>query len=618
MRKLNKKFDKMFDGQIEAYEEDDCLHLTGELKRWSDIVTAGLIAAHESPDTPIINEILCTGEKPLPIRKPRLEDSHLEWEEPDVLIIGGGVIGCAVARELSKYKLDILLIDKENDLAMQASGRCTGLVHSGAGLKKGSLKSWYVKEGNKMFDKLCSELSVPFKRCGEYLSYPNRMWHPFMFLSVLYWRFQGIKNVRKVSGDELYHKEPGLDSSIGSALFFPDAGVVCPQTLTIAMAENAVQNGAFISFNTMVQGMTVEDDAIINVQTNRGTIKPKVIVNAAGAFCEDIAAMAGDRFFSIHPVKGTNVVIDKKYANDLIQSAISVYNPPGKKKKKKRSKAGSASVIRTVHGTVLAGPDALETINKEDFSTLSYSVGKVFAQCKHLVSDLDEKQAIKYFSGICPVTYEDDFIVSKGKSVTNIVHAAGIGTPGLTAAPAIAEDIADMVIDLFGGRNVLKSNTEFDPIRKSPIRPAQLDFDKRADLIASNPDYGIIVCRCENISKAEIIEVLNRNIRCDTLDGVKRRLRPGMGRCQGGFCLPLIHDIIASEKRLTPQHIRKSGGGSEITYGSAKAIALKRSSSMGLSKDSGDKEKQRMKNKARSEMLAAVAHRKGKKTEDDD
>jgi len=616
MRKLYKKLDKMFDGQVEAYEEDDCLFLTGELERWSDIILAGMTAAAESPDTSIVNEILCTGEKPLPIRKPRIEDSHLEWEEPDVLIIGGGIIGCAVARELSKYKLDILLIDKENDLAMQASGRCSGVVHSGAGLKKGTLKSWYCKTGNKMYDKLCSDLGVPFKRCGQYLCYTNRMWNPFLFLSVLYWRWQGNKNVKKVSGEMLHRMEPGLDPGISSALYFPDSGVVCPQTLTIALAENAVSNGAFITFNTMVQGMTVEDGNIIHVQTNRGTINPKVVVNAAGMFCEDIAAMADDRFFSIRPVKGTSAVIDKKYADELVKSVISSYETTNKKRKK-RAKAGSASVVRTIHGTVLAGPDAIETINKEDFSTLSYSVGQAIGQAKRMVPELSEKQAIKYYSGTRPVTYEDDFIVSKGKAVSNIVHAAGIGIPGLTAAPSIAEDVAGMVIDLFGGKNILKSNTEFDPVRKAPIRPSELDFEKRADLIASNPDYGIIVCRCENISKGEVIEVLNRNIRCETLDGVKRRLRPGMGRCQGGFCTPLIHDIIASEKRLSPQHIRKSGGGSEITYGSSKAIALKKSSAMGLSRDTGDKEKVRMKNKARSEMLAAVAHRKKHTKEDE-
>jgi len=609
MRKLNKKLDKMFDGQIEAYQEDDCIFLTGELSRWSDIVLAGMTAAAENPDSSIVNEILCTGEKPLPVRKPRIEDSHLEWEEPDVLIIGGGVIGCAIARELSKYKLDVLLIDKEHDLAMQSSGRSTGIVYSGAGLKKGSLKHWYCKTGNKMFDKLCLDLSVPFKRCGQYVCYTNRMWSPFLFLSVLYWRLQGFKNVRKISGEELHRFEPGIDPHTHSVLFFPDTGVVCPQTLTIAMAENAVQNGAFVTFNTMVQGMTVEDGTIVNVKTNRGTINPKVVVNAAGAFCEDIAAMADDRFFSIHPVKGTNIVIDKKFADKLTRAVISPYSASGKKRKK-RSKSGTSSVVRTVHGTVLAGSDALETINKEDFSTLSYSVGQVMAQSKHLVPELNEKQAIKYFSGINPVTYTDDFIVSKGRSVSNIVHAAGIGVPGLTAAPSIAEDITEMVIDMFGGANVLKKNPDFDPKRKDSIHPMQLDFEKRADLIASNPDYGIIVCRCENISKAEVIEVLNRNIRCETLDGVRRRIRPGAGRCQGSFCAPLIHDILVSEKRLAPQNIRKSGSGSEVTFGSAKAIALKKSSAMGLSRDTGDKEKQRMKNKARSEMLAAVAHRK--------
>ncbi|MCL2627663.1 MAG: FAD-dependent oxidoreductase [Oscillospiraceae bacterium] len=611
--KLNKQLDKLFDGQVEAYEENDCLVLSGELSRWSDIVTAGMLAVAENPYETVVNEILCTGEKPLPIRKPRMEDSHLEWEEPDVLIIGGGVIGCAIARELSRYKLDILLIEKENDLAMQASGRCNGLVHSGVGLKKTPLKQWYTKTGNQMYAKLCSELGVPFRRCGEYLCYTNRLWSPLMFLSQMYWRWQGMKNAKVVKGDALHTAEPGLGSDISAALFFPDAGVVCPHTLTIALAENAVQNGAFITFNTMVQGMTVEDGLITGVLTNRGTIKPKVVVNASGAFCEDIAAMAGDRFFSVHPVKGTNVVIDRKYAGDLARAAVSSYGkPPGRRKK--RSKTVFGTVLRTMYGTVVAGTDNLETINKEDFSTHSYSVSKVITGCKRIVPELDEKQAITYYSGINAPTYEGDYIVSKGKMTTNIVHAAGISTPGLTAAPAIAVDIVDMVADLFGGKNSLKSNTEFDPVRKAPIRLADLDFDTRAELIASNPDYGIIVCRCENISKAEVIEVLGRNVRCDSLDGIKRRIRPGRGRCQGSFCSPIIHDLIASEKRLTPQHIRKSGSGSEITYGSSKAIAHKKSSAIHFSKESGtDKD---IKEKARKVLLAQSD--KSKRSDEDD
>jgi len=615
--KLNKKLDKTFAGQIEAYEEDDCLVLSGELERWSDIVSAGMLATYENPFDRVVNEIICTGEKPLAVRKPRIEDSHLEWEEPDVLIIGGGVIGCAIARELSRFKLDILLIDKENDLAMQASGRSSGIVHSGVGIKKGTLKHWYCKTGNQMFDKLCKELGVPFKRCGEYLCYTNRAWNPFMFLSVLYWRWQGMKNVTKVTGDLLHRAEPGLSGDVSAALFFPDSGIVCPQSLTIALAENAVSNGAYITFNTIVEGMTIEDGSIKSVQTNRGTIIPKVVINAAGVFSETIAAMAGDRFFSVHPIKGTNVVIDRKYADQLVKTVVSTHEKsPGKKKKSK--KTGNIRAVRTIHGTVLAGPDAIETINKEDFSTLSFSVDKVIKQGSRVTPALSLKHAIKSFSGVTAPTYEDDFIVSKGKAISNIVHAAGISNPGLTAAPAIAADIADMVVDLFGGKNVLKANPEFDPVRKAPLKLSELDFDTRTDLIASNPDYGIIVCRCEQISKAEILEALSRNIRCDTIDGIKRRVRPGMGRCQGGFCSPLIHDIIATEKRLAPQHIRKSGGGSEVTYGSAKAIALKKSSAMNFSGSGSDKEKERMRSKARSEMLAAAAKRKGMVSKEDD
>jgi len=572
LKKLNKKLYKMFDGQVAAHEEGGCLVLSGELQRWNDVVLAGKFAIDKNPYYGLVNDIECTGETCAPIRKPRIEDSVLEWEEPDVLIIGGGIIGCAIARELSRYKLDVLLVEKEHDVAMQASGRNDGIVRAGIDLKKDTQRYKYCKLGNAMFDDVCTELGVDFDRSGQFYYFAKRMWEPFMPLSLLYWKWMGLKGTRVIKGDQLQRYEPTIDPSIRSALFFPSAGVVSPFDLTVAYAENAVQNGVTISFDTIVEGMTTEDGRIKSVTTNRGTIMPKVVVNAAGVFSDDIASMAGDRFFSIHPRKGTTAIIDKKHADSLVQTSFSSIGTASKKRR--HIKGGG--VIRTIHGTTLVGPDSVETIQREDFSTMSYNVKEVFSAHSRANPLLDEDHIISYFSGIRAATYEEDFIVSKGRYTSNIVHAAGIQIPGLTAAPAISVDIAQLVLEFFGGENSVGANPGFNPVRIAPPRPAQMDNDARSTLIETNPDYGIIICRCEEISKGEILGALRRNVRCDTIDGVKRRVRPGMGRCHGSYCGPQVLEIIAAEKRLAPHNVKKSGTGSEVLFGSLKTLQQKR------------------------------------------
>ena len=566
LSKLNKKLKKQFNGAVEAREEYGCLVLSGELPRWNDVVFAGMTAVQDNPYFGFVNDVTCTEEKAAPTRKPAIDDGAVEWEEPDVLIIGGGVIGCAIARELSRYDLDVLLVEKEHDLAMQTSGRNDGVVHSGIDLKKGTQKYKYAMAGNHMFDEVCAELGVDFKRCGQYLCFAKRFWEPFMFLSLLYWKWLGLKDVKVIGKNELQIAEPGINPDISSALHFPATGVVCPFNLTIAYAENAVRNGVSISLDTMVLEIKSEDGFIKSVKTNRGTIQPKLVINAAGVFCEDIAAMAGDRFYSIHPRKGTNAILDKKFSNTLVRSAISSLGTASPRKK--HTKGGG--VIRTVEGNVLVGPDAWETINKEDFSTLTYNIKEIFDAQRRTIPALSENQIITYFSGIRASTYEEDFVVCKGKYVGNIIHAAGIQSPGLTAAPAIGVDVAQMAVEYFGGERTVELNSEFDPVRAAPPRLSRMNDNARADLIKSNPDYGIIICRCEEISKGEILNALHREVPCNSIDGVKRRVRPGMGRCQGGFCEPLILDIIAKDKKTQPQNVKKSAAGSEFLYGTKK------------------------------------------------
>jgi len=566
IKKINKKLEKEFNGNVEASEDGGRLILSGELELWEDVVRAGQMAAGSPRKTWLVNDIRCTGQKTPPQRMPRVKDDTLAGETPDVLIVGGGIVGCAIARELTRYSIDVMLVEKEYDLALHASGRNDGMVHSGIDLKMGTLKYRYNKLGNRMYGEVCNELGVEFNRCGQYICFDRGFWKPILYLSLIYWKWVGLSGVKVVSRRKLRSIEHSIPRKVGSALFFPATGVVCPFDLTLAYAENASYNGARIRLQTAVLGIDEENGVINKVITNRGKIYPKVVVNAAGVFSEDIAAMAGDRFFSIHPRKGTNLIMDKKFSDAIVSTAISSFSTSSTRKT--HSKGGG--IIRTTGGNALVGPDAVETIEKEDFSTTRQSVARTLHRQGKTSTAIKEGQIINYFSGIRACTYEEDFVICKGRRVRNIVHAAGIQSPGLTAAPAIGVDVAAMVVEILKTGGEVEENAGFDPIRKAPPRLNKLDDAARAGLISANPDYGVIICRCEEISKGEVLDALRREIPCDTLDGVKRRARPGMGRCQGGFCTPLVLDIISKEKKLAPVEVRKSFDDSELLIGKTK------------------------------------------------
>jgi glycerol-3-phosphate dehydrogenase len=515
----------------------------------------------------LVNDIVFTGGEIPPMRMPAIRDNALEGAAPDVLVIGGGIVGCAAARECARYDISILLVEKEHDLAMQTSSRNDGMVHPGVDLIPGQVKRKYNMRGNRMYADVCKELDVPFRRCGQYLCFFGKKYAIAAFIAQFYYKLIGPH--ARFLGKKTFHKsEPNMNPAISGALFFPSAGVVAPYVLTIAYAENAADNGVKIMTDTAVLNMTVQNRKISAVETNRGTVYPKVVVNAAGVFTEDIARIAQDRFFSIHPRKGTNTILDQKAAERMntIVSSIGTAST-----KKKHTKGGG--LIKTIDRNTLVGPDAVETYLKEDYSTNAQNIADVFEKQSRTDPALHIRDAITYFSGIRAATYEEDFIIRKGKWTKNIVHAAGIQSPGTTAAPAIAIDISRMAAELVGETRSVKPNAGFNPARKGVIRANDLSPEERDHLIRENPDYGEIVCRCEQISRGEIKAALHRSVPCDTLDGVKRRVRPGMGRCQGGFCGPLVLQIIASELNKPLEQVEKNAPGGELLFGTIKEVS---------------------------------------------
>lgn len=563
IRAINKKLKKAFGGRFTAVYENGAVSLRGESADWNEIVAAGLTAAKKNGGTHVVNDVRFTGAPIPPMRLPSVTDTALEGRRPDVLIIGGGISGASIARELSKWQLEILLVEKEADLALGASGRNDGEVHPGVDLGKGSLKHKYVRAGNRMYDQVCRELGVEFRRVGQYACFSSPWLRPVIGAFALLRKYKdGIEDTKVVSGREMRRKEPNLTETCSFAIYNPSAGCVCPYGLTIAYAENAVMNGAEVSLNTAVVGMEVQGGRIVSVKTNRGVLYPKLVINAAGVFAEEIAAMAGDRFYSIHPRRGTNSILDTK-AGAYMHTVASVkdLHIHGKN----HSKGGG--ILHTVHDNLLIGPDAVETYEKENYATSPESIQTVFDKQTVTMPKLSRGDIITYFTGVRAATFEEDFIIEKGRRTENLIHCAGIQSPGLTTAPAVALDIEKMAVEMLGGA---RKNPDYNPVRKPIPAVRKLPDRERDALIGENPDYGVIVCRCEEISKGEILDALRSPIPVPTLDGIKKRVRPGMGRCQGGFCSPLVTKIIAEYTGCAPENVRKSSAQSVLLFGKTK------------------------------------------------
>lgn len=565
-KKLRKKLNELYGGKIQFTDKNRMRVMTGEWNTWDGIVNACQMAVTGKKDVHVVNNIRFTGGKIPEMRLPSLSDNALEGKKPDVLIIGGGISGVSIARELSKWNLEILLVEKESDLALGASGRNDGEVHPGVDLSKGSLKQHYVLLGNEMYGDICRELGVPFSRCGQYVGFTQKELKPFVEAYAAKRRvIDGVKDTKVISREELFAVEPNLNKDFQFALYNPSAGCVCPYSLTIAYAENAVKNGVKLSLNTAVLSMETKNGKILSVKTNRGTVYPKTVINAAGVFADDIAEMAGDRFYSIHPRRGTNSILDTK-AGAFIHSVVTI-----KTLQKSAGHTKGGGILHTVHHNLLVGPDAVETFEKENYATNPESITNVFKKQQGATDKLRRSDIITYFTGVRAPSFEEDFIIERGRETQNLIHCAGIQSPGLTTAPAVAKDIEKMTLQALRCVGVdPKRNDNYNPHRDPIPHLRDMPPKERAALIKKNPDYGEIVCRCEEISKGEILDALRSPICVPTVDGVKKRVRAGMGRCQGGFCSPVVMKIIAEFLGVPLSEVRKSNSESVIVFGETK------------------------------------------------
>lgn len=569
--------------------ENNCVVLRGELDNWDDVVRCGR-AAVSKKYLGVINDITLRGYEQK-VRLPKINDKLYDGRKPDVLIVGGGISGATIAHELSKWQLDVMLVEKGYDVAVGATSRNDGCVHVGIDLTPKLVKHDYLIKGNAMYDELCDDMDVKFERTGHMMLMYYK-WEKLLMPVVGLWsKILKIKGMRYIDRKELLKIEHEAVEWARGAYYMPTGGMVSPYKLTVALAEHAAENGVHVCLNTAVLGMKVEDGEIKSVETNRGTIYPRLVINAAGTYADVIADMAGDRTFTIHPRKGIDVILDKKKGN-LAHTSMSkmpfVHVPANWKETKgkegllktlmkgkslnetQKTHTKGGGVIHTVDNNVLLGPNAIEVPDREDYTTDMESIQDIVSKQKIIQDKLGMGDVITYFAGERPATYEEDFVVRRGIFTKNIIEVAGIQSPGITTAPAVAKDVERWAIMFLGKQEKVKVNENYNPKHKSVPHLADMSEEERDELIKKNPAYGEIVCRCEEISKGEILDAVRSAVPVYTVDAIKRRVRPGMGRCQGGFCGPTVVKILAEEKGCSVEEITKGNDYSVILYNKTK------------------------------------------------
>lgn len=472
----------------------------------------------------------------------------------DITIIGAGIVGTSAARELSRYDLKVLLLDREIDVANGTTKANSAIIHAGYDALPGTLKAKLNASGNKMFDKMCDELSVPFKRIGSIVvAFSDE---DMASVRELYDRgvLNGIPEMEIVGREKLKEIEPNISDNAVGALWAKTAGIISPYELCIAQAENAVQNGVELRLETEVTGIEKLEDKFI-IKTNKGEIETKYIVNCAGLFSDRINTMLGGEKFEVVPRKGEYCLFDKSQGGLANHVIFQVPTKMGK----------GILVTPTVHGNLLIGPDAVDIADKEDISTTQIGLETVIDGARKSIDKFSMRDVITSFAGLRATVKGGDFIINS--PAENAVNAAGIDSPGLSSAPAIAEMIVSrlvkMGIDLNEKRN-------FNPIRPVQKRFAKMTNDERNEAIKNNPLYGRVICRCETVTEGEIVDAIRRPAGARTVDGIKRRLRAGMGRCQGGFCMPRVVEILSRELNIPYGDVLKGSSEGYIVTGKLK------------------------------------------------
>ena len=475
-----------------------------------------------------------------------------------IAIIGGGVVGGLIARAMSKYKGSLVILEKESDVAMGQSKANSGIVHAGYDPQPGSLKAILNVRGSQMMEEVCRELDVKYRNNGTLVVGFDD--DDMIMLKELLERGRqnGVEGLELIDGEAVRRIEKNLSEKIVGALYAPTGAVVCPYELTIHSIGNAMDNGAELITEFEVAGIerkyAPEPDtgACYKLTSADGrTIEAEYVLNCAGIHSDEIARMVGSREFSITPRRGQYLLLDKEAGNMV---STTVFRTPTKMGK-------GVLATKTVDGNILLGPTSEDIEDKEDKAVTSEGLLSVLARETEFFDSIPLNLLITQFTGLRAHGNMGDFFIESPQQ--GFINCAGIESPGLSASPAIAEMVEKMLIEA-GAAEELKS--DYNPRVEGIIRFRDMTAEEKNSLIEKRPEYGRVVCRCEEITEGEILDAIRRNPPARDIDGVKRRTRAGMGRCQGGFCMPSVAELLSEELRVPFEDVTKSGKGSEITF----------------------------------------------------
>ena len=462
----------------------------------------------------------------------------------DVIIIGAGVSGCAVARELSRYQLDICVLEKESDICEGTSKANSGIVHGGFDAETGSLKAKLNVLGNQMMEEMSRKLDFEFKRNGSMVVCWSEKEKPILEELLERGIKNGVQGMEILDRRQALELEPNLSDEVHAVLHVPTGGIVCPFGMNIAYAENAALNGVEFRLGTEVNSIEKLKGGY-RVQTDQGTVETKYLINAAGVYADVFHNMVSEKKIHIIPRRGDYCLLDKT-AGGLVSHTI--FQLPSEKGK-------GILVTPTIHGNLMLGPTAIDIEDKEATATTAQGLNEGMEKCVKSVKNIPMRQVITSFAGLRAHEDYGDFIIEEVEDARGFIDVAGIESPGLSSAPAIGL----YVRDILAGMTELKEKDNFVETRKGIVRFRELSKEEQNRLIKENPSYGQIVCRCEEITEGEILDAIHRPLGATTLDGIKRRTRAGMGRCQAGFCTPKTMEILSKELHMELKDIRKTG-----------------------------------------------------------
>ncbi len=473
----------------------------------------------------------------------------------DVTVIGCGVVGASIAYELSKYQLSVAVVEKENDVACGTTKANSAIVHAGYDPVPGTKMARLNVQGSQMMEELCRRLSVDYKRVGSLVIAFDEA--DMDTIRELYRRGteNGVEGLQILNRQQTLEIERNLSPDVIGALYAPTAAIVNPWGLAIALAQTAVRNGAKLHLNCAVASICNQGD-FYQIETSGGTFASRYIVNAAGAYADVINDMAAKPFFKILPVKGEYYLLDKNQG-DVVSHTV--FQPP--------KKDGKGILISpTVHGNLIVGPTADPAENPEDVAVTAQGLEKIVAIATRSSTKVNFRESIRNFTGVRATTAQDDFIIEASPDAPRFVNAAAIKSPGLSAAPAIGIEIRS-ILEGIGLTCAAKQNAA-DTRDVTLFR--HMTQEQKEEAIKRDPSYGRVICRCETITEGDILQAMHSPIPPVSIDGVKRRCNAGMGRCQGGFCGPRVHEIISRETGLSMEEVCQDRAGSRLLTGETK------------------------------------------------